>query len=130
MSDYFKNVDDFKEQNGYLVDGLWYPRVTKIVGIKAKPALYRFYGEAESYDHAKSITEKSAEEGTLIHDAAEALLLGAESAIAPAIAPAIHSLREFLKARPIRVSPDYVERRISHPEHRYAGTIDALAMID
>lgn len=123
-------MEEFKQENGYDVDGFWYPRVTKIVGIKAKPALYRFYSEIGNFENGKAITEKSAEEGTLIHDAVEALLLGSEPQVAPSIAPAIHAFKEFLKTRPIVVSPDYVERRIMHPEHRYAGTVDAVAMID
>ncbi|OGY98370.1 MAG: hypothetical protein A2855_01890 [Candidatus Liptonbacteria bacterium RIFCSPHIGHO2_01_FULL_57_28] len=123
-------VEQFKDENGYTIDGLWYPRVTKIVGIKAKPALYKFYGEVGGYENGQAISAKSAEEGTLIHDAVEALLLGQESEVDAAIAPAIHAFKQFTKGRPIRVSPDYVERRIMHPEHRYAGTVDAVAMID
>ena len=71
----FKDIDDFKEQCGYTIDGDWYPRVTKIVGIKAKPALYYFYGEAKSYGAAKEITERSAEEGTMLHEVVEGFLL-------------------------------------------------------
>src|SRR5690349_10793287 len=130
MPDRFKDVEDFKEQNGYVVDGFWYPRVTKIVGIKAKPALYRFYSEIGDYENSKAITEKSAAEGTLIHEAVEALLLGQVPEVPAAIAPAVQAFQEFIAMRPIQVSPDYVERRIMHPEHRYAGTIDALALVD
>jgi hypothetical protein len=123
-------VEEFKQENGYTIDGFWYPRVTKIVGIKAKPALYKFYSEVGGYENGQAISAKSAEEGTLIHDAVEALLLGNEPDVATGIAPAVHSFKEFIKTRPISVSPEYVERRILHPEHRYAGTIDAVAMID
>jgi len=56
----FKNSEDFKEKCGYNIDGQWYPRVTKILEIKSKPALYRFYGEATSYNAAREITENSA----------------------------------------------------------------------
>ena len=49
LFDEFKDLNDFKEQCGYTIDGDWYPRVTKIVTIKAKPALYYYYGEAKSY---------------------------------------------------------------------------------
>jgi hypothetical protein len=130
MPDYFKTAEDFKEANGYDIDGFWYPRVTKIVGIKAKPALYKFYSEVGGYENGKAISEKSAAEGTLIHDAVEALLLGQAPDVPEIIAPAIRAFQEFIKIRPIQASPDYVERRILHPEHRYAGTIDALALID
>jgi hypothetical protein len=123
-------IEEFKEQNGYTIEGFWYPRVTKIVSIKSKPALYKFYGEVGGYENGQAISAKSAEEGTLIHDAVEALLLGQEPQVDPGIAPAIHAFKEFTKTRPIQVSPEYVERRILHPEHRYAGTVDAVAMID
>ena len=62
----YKNIDEFKDANGYTIDGVWYPRVTKIVGIKSKPALYRYYGEAKSYKSAQEATEQSAKEGTMI----------------------------------------------------------------
>ena len=31
----------------------WYPRVTKIVEIKAKPALYKFYAELNSFEERR-----------------------------------------------------------------------------
>jgi hypothetical protein len=130
MADRFKDVEDFKEQNGYTIDGVWFPRVTKIVGIKAKPALYHFYSQIGDFNKGKAITEKSAEEGTMIHDAVEALLLGKDPVIPEIVAPAVYAFKQFVKGRPIQVMPDYVERRIMHPKHRYAGTIDALATID
>ena len=72
----YKDLNDFKEQCGYTIDDVWYPRVTKIVTIKAKPALYYYYGEAKSYRAAQEATERSAEEGTMMHEAVEGLLLG------------------------------------------------------
>lgn len=130
MAERFLDIEDFKVQNGYIVDGLWYPRVTRIVSIKSKPSLYRFYSEMGGMAKSKAVSEKAAEEGTLIHEAVEALLLGQSPEIPEAIAPAVAAFVEFEAAHRIQVSPDYVERRIHHPEHRYAGTIDALAYID
>jgi hypothetical protein len=46
---FYRDEKEFKEKNGYEYSGCWYPRVTKIVEIKAKPALYRFYGELSSF---------------------------------------------------------------------------------
>ncbi len=126
----FKNVEDFKEKCGYAIDGKWYPRVTKIVEVKAKPALYFFYGEAASYKAAKEITENSAKEGTLIHEIVEKFLVGEKPEIPAAIKPAIESFLNFLKERNINVKGEFVEKRIFHPVQRYAGTIDALAEID
>jgi len=130
MFDSYKNVESFKEASGYTIDGIWYPRVTKIVSIKSKPALMRFYGEAQSYKAAQDITTKSAEEGTLVHEAAEAILLGQNPDVSPTIEPSISAFRKFLDAKNVQSSPEWVERRIFHPDKRYAGTIDALALID
>lgn len=126
----FKNVEDFKEKCGYNIDGRWYPRVTKIVDIKSKPALYYFYGEAANYKAAKEITENSAKEGTLIHEIAEKIMIGENPEIPESIAPAINGFLEFIGNQNIIVDKEFVEKRIFHPEHRYAGTIDALALID
>ena len=126
----FKDLTDFKEQCGYTIDDVWYPRVTKIVGIKAKPALYYYYGEAKSYKAAQEATELSAKEGTMIHEAVEGILLGRNPEIPEQIAPAVKSFLEFFDKNNIRVTPDRVERRIVNYDHRYAGTVDAIAEID
>ncbi len=125
----YKNVDDFKDQAGYTIDGVWYPRVTKIVSIKAKPALYRYYGEAASYKAAQDVTEQSAKEGTMIHEAVEALLLGKNPEIPAMVAPAVAAFQAFFAKTGIQTSAEFVERRIVNYDHRYAGTIDALATI-
>lgn len=126
----FRNAEQFKEQCGYTINGYWYPRVTKIVEIKSKPALYRFYGEAENYNAARAMTQKSAEEGTLIHEAAEKLMIGENPEIPSLIKPAIDAFTDFLEYKNIHVDKEFVEKRIFHPQHRYAGTIDSLALID
>jgi hypothetical protein len=125
----FKDATDFKEQCGYTINEAWYPRVTKIVGIKAKPALYYYYGEAKSYKAAQDATEQSAKEGTMIHEAIEGLLLGKNPEIQLEIAPAVKSFQEFFEKNNIQVTPELVERRIVNSEHRYAGTVDAIAVI-
>src|ERR1700722_5522851 len=91
----YKDLNEFKETAGYTIDDVWYPRVTKIVTIKSKPALYYYYGEAKSYRAAQEATERSAEEGTLLHEAVEGLLLGKNPAIPAEIAPAVKSFQEF-----------------------------------
>ncbi len=125
----YSNVEEFKEQAGYIIDGKWYPRVTKVLEIKSKPALYWFYGEAASYKAAKAITESSAKEGTLVHEVVEKLMVGETPEIPPAIAPAVRGFQEFFAENKIDILPEHVERRIFHPHHRYAGTIDTLATI-
>jgi len=127
---YYSDAQQFKSLCGYEINGQWYPRVTKIVEIKAKPALYRYYGEAANYAEAASQTQKSAQEGTMIHEAAEKIMLGEEPEIDPSIAPSISAFKDFLSRHNIQVDPKFVERRIVNYEHRYAGTIDTLALIN
>jgi hypothetical protein len=125
----FKDSTDFKEQCGYTIDDVWYPRVTKIVTIKSKPALYYYYGQAKSYKAAQETTEQSAKEGTMIHEAVEGLLLNKNPEIPEQVAPAVKSFMEFFEKNNIQVTPDLVERRIVNYDHRYAGTVDAIALI-
>ncbi|HTY39573.1 MAG TPA: hypothetical protein VMC43_00575 [Candidatus Paceibacterota bacterium] len=130
MFDSYKNAEQFKADNGYEENGTWYPRVTRIVGIKSKPALLFYYAEAANYSTAKNAMEESAKEGTLVHEAAEAILLGQNPVVDPFIEPAIAAFRKFLAENDVATKPEFVERRIVNREHRYAGTIDALATID
>jgi|SRR3989344_3098354 len=128
--DDFKTEKEFKKQCGYEIDGTWYPRVTKIVDIKSKPALYVFYGTV-GYNEGKEISRRSAEEGTAVHEAIEKIMMGEKPGDIPlSIAPSVRACIEFLKTTNIEVNPDHVERRIMNPEHRYAGTIDTLAKIN
>lgn len=126
----YKTLDEFKAESGYVINDVWFPRVTKIVSIKAKPALYYYYGEAKSYKAAQLATERSAQEGTMIHEAVEGLLLDRNPQVPAAILPAVKSFSAFAMAHRIEVSPELVERRIVNYDHRYAGTVDAIARID
>jgi hypothetical protein len=125
----YKDLAQFKEQCGYTIDDVWYPRVTKIVSIKAKPALYYYYGEAKSYKAAQESTEQSAKEGTMIHEAVEGILLGKNPEIPETIAPAVKAFMEFYDKNNIQVTPDLVERRVINYDYCYAGTVDAIALI-
>ena len=126
----YKSVTDFKNENGYEINGTWYPRITKIVGIKAKPALYRYYAAAPNFAAAQQQTERSAEEGTLVHQTIEKILVGESPIIDPSIAPSIYAFQKFFANNNVVVIPEHIERRILHPTHRYAGTIDAIAYVN
>jgi len=127
---YYKDEKSFRESGGYEIDGRWYPRVTKILEIKAKPALYKFYGDMPSFEAGKTMSEKSAEEGTLIHEIVEKIMVGDKVEIPESVKPAIDAFLEFFEKTNIHVEKDMVEKRIFHPIHKYAGTIDAMALID
>ena len=72
----YDSLEEFKDRAGYVLDGIWYPRVTSIISIKAKPALLRYYGGMRSFKAADDAKEASAREGTLVHEAVEALARG------------------------------------------------------
>lgn len=126
---FYKDLEEFKTLNGYEIDGVWYPRVTKIVGIKAKPSLDAFFKEMESYAQAEDAKNKSAAEGSLVHDTIEKLLMGEQPEIPEIIAPAVEAFKDFNQEQKIAIHPEFVERRIWSSRHRYAGTVDALATI-
>ncbi len=125
----YRDLEHFKSTCGYEIDGIWYPRVTKIVEIKAKPALYRFYGEVENFAAGEKIKLQSAQEGTLVHNTIEKILTGETPKIDPRIEPSVKAFINFLLENNIQVDPHYVEYRLINYEHRYAGTLDAIALI-
>lgn len=127
---FYSSAENFKETSGYIIDGTWYPRVTKIVEIKAKPALYKYYAELKSFKAGEEIKEKSASEGTLIHETLQAIMVGGSPVIEPQIKASIDEATKFLEYHNIQIDPDFIEKRIYSPNHRYAGTIDSLALID
>ncbi len=127
---YYSNLDHFKGLSGYEIDGVWYPRVTKIVDIKAKPALYRFYAEMNNFEEGEAVKKQSANEGTLIHETVEEILMRQSPVIDSVIAPAIDAFLKFLEEKHIQVDPEFVEKQVIHYDERYAGTLDALALID
>ncbi len=125
----YTGIDHFGGENGYDVEGRWLPRVTRILEIKSKPGLERFLREVGDYSSAETIKVKSAEEGTRIHEAAEKILARQAVQVPDDIRPAMDALESFRAASGIMVFPEFIERRIWSDTYRYAGTIDALAMI-
>ncbi len=127
---FYSDINHFKGLSGYEIDGVWYPRVTKIVEIKAKPALYRFYAELNSFAEGENIKKNSASEGTLIHETAEAILKGENPVVDSSIQASIDAFSKFLEEKNIHVDTDYIEKQVVNYEDRYAGTIDSMALID
>lgn len=122
----FKDVYEFREKSGYEIEGVWYPRVTKIVEIKAKPALYRFYAGLKNFAEGEIIKEKSASHGTMVHEAVQAIMLGKKPEFDLEIKPAVLAFEKFLENNPIKVLPEMIERRVVSHDYRYAGTVDAI----
>ncbi len=124
----YESLDDFKERAGYTIGDTWYPRVTAIVNIKAKPALYRYYGGMPSFRAADAAKERSAQEGSLVHDAVEAILRGEQPDVPEPVRPSVEAFAEF--ARNTHLVPLLIEERVVSRTHGYAGTLDVLADID
>jgi hypothetical protein len=126
---YYSNLEHFKGVSGYEIDGVWYPRVTKIIEIKAKPALYRFYAEMNNFNEGEAVKKQSADEGTKIHNAVEEILIGQSPIFDDSIQPAIESFLKLREEKNIQVDEEFIEKQVIHYDERYAGTLDALALI-
>lgn len=125
---WFKDAQAFKDACGYVIDDLWYPRVTSIVGIKDKPALLFFYASLPDYKTGQAITAKSAEEGTLIHNTIEAILRKEPVVIPESIKPAMSAFLDFYSNN--EIIPHRIEERLVSKKHHYAGTMDVLAEVN
>lgn len=125
---YYSDLKNFKALNGYEIDGVWYPRVTAIVSIKAKPALYKFYADQTSFAAGEAVKNKSAEEGTLLHGAIESFLKGETPPVPDLIKPAVSAFLDFRKQN--EIVPHQIETRVVSKKHRYAGTLDCLAELN
>ncbi len=126
----FSTLEEFMDGAGYIINGQWYPRVTSIIGIKAKPALLYYYAQAANYSQAQEMTAKSATEGTLVHNAIEAILKGEAPVIDPLVAPAIDAFRDFSQFHEVKPLEGGIEKRVWSPKHKFAGTIDILTEIN
>lgn len=127
---WYKDAEDFKAANGYEINGTWYPRVTKILDIKSKPALEGFFKEMGSYSSAEDVKNKSAAEGSLVHDTIQKLATGQAVEILEEIRPAAEAFQRFNSEKKAVFHPEFIERQVWSLRHRYAGTVDALATID
>ncbi len=126
----YKDGEHFKSVSGHEINGVWYPRVTKILEVKSKPALDIFFKEVGSYERAEEIKQQSAKEGTMVHEVVQKIAVGAPVDIPEEVRPAAEAFVEFNIVRGIQMHPEYVERPIWSERHRFSGTVDAIATID
>lgn len=126
---WYKNLEEFKNVNGHEIKGTWLPRVTKILDIKSKPALEGFFKEMGSYSSAEEVKNKSAAEGSLVHSVIQKIAVGETSDIPAEVRPAAAAFLKFNEGAKIFFHPEFIEKQIWSPRHRYAGTVDALATI-
>ena len=126
---YFKDAEEFKETMGYELGNGWYPRVTKILEVKSKPGLDVFFREMGDYAAVESVKNKSAAEGTRVHEVIQGHMTGTIKEIPTDMAHVVTAFDQFNKEHNIIFHPEFVERRIWSGMHRFAGTVDALASI-
>jgi len=118
----------FKQNNGYEIDGLWYPRVTSICSIIAKPGLERWIANQPSFAAMERRRKKITDWGILVHNTIEDILLDKTPKINPIISPSIEAFFDWLNSNEIKVID--IERRVFSKEDVYAGTFDILAELN
>jgi len=122
------DLNYFKKSNGYEIEDGWYPRVTSICDIIAKPGLLKYYAEQKSFNIAQSNMVISANWGKLAHDIIEKKLAGKECGILPAILPSINAFERWLSRH--KINALNFEETVLSKNFLYAGTFDVLAEID
>lgn len=125
---YYSDIENFKAATGYEIEGIWYPRVTSIISIKAKPALYKYYAGLPSFAAGEAIKNKSAEEGTLLHETIESILKDENPEVPESVKPAVTAFLDFRKQN--EIIPHQIETRLVSKKHHYAGTMDCLAELN
>ena len=125
----YKNLKDFKLGAGYIINDIWYPRVTSIINIKAKPALYRYYASLPSYEAGEAIKQKSADEGTIMHEVIQAIMIGDSPTLTDDVRPAAEAFIKINEQMKISVAREHIEKKIINFDERYSGTVDAIAEI-
>lgn len=118
----------FKSINGYEIEGLWYPRVTSICKVIAKPGLERWLTRQGSPEAMAEKRRKITGFGSLVHNTLEQILMGEDPKIDDSIAPSVNAFNAWYGSHKVRALD--VERRIVSKKHAYAGNIDVLAEID
>ncbi len=118
----------FKQNNGYEINGLWYPRVTSICNIIAKPGLERWLANQPSFIAMERKRKKITDWGILIHNTIEKILLKENPEIKPNIRPSILAFLDWLNSNKIKVID--IEKRVLSKQNVYAGTFDVLAEIN
>lgn len=126
------NIDDFKKQNGYEIEGFWLPRVTSITGVVSKPALLRYYANHSNFMSAQNALNHAANWGTLTHEAVEKVLKEEKHRADERILPSVQAFRDWQAQNRVRVldPQNDIERIIFDMDNFYAGTLDILAEVN
>jgi len=122
------DLEYFKQKYGYENGGIWYPRVTAICSIIAKPGLDKWLANQGSYNAMQEKRRKITDWGTLVDKTIKKILKGESPEINPVIRPSIDAFLNWLKGHKIELFD--TDRRVISKEHFYVGTLDVLNEID
>jgi len=126
----YQDIEEFKKDQGYFIENIWYPRVTKICDVKSKPALYYFYAQAPNFEAANLKKKKAADEGKIVHEIIESFITRRSIIIPDEYLGFKKAFEEFLKNHSFFSKFEWIEKKVKHPVYRYVGTFDALGEID
>ncbi|MER3570181.1 MAG: hypothetical protein C4348_01015 [Patescibacteria group bacterium] len=130
MGKKYNSLEEFKKEQGYFIDNVWYPRVTKICEVKSKPQLYYFYAEALNFQEANRKKLQAADEGKIIHEIVESFIKRRQIIVPQEYLGIQLAFEDFLKNYSFFSKEEWLEKKIKHSFHKYAGTFDVLGEID
>ncbi len=112
--------------DGYTIDGVFYPRVTRILNVIAKPGVVGWMLEVVKKE-ANRISRTAADLGTRIHAACESASKSPAGACDEALQPYVAAYCGWLAANVTEVVA--TEMTVHHARHGYAGTVDVIARL-
>jgi hypothetical protein len=126
------DIERFKTQNGYEIQGAWLPRVTSIIGVISKPGLLRYYANHSNFMVAQNTLNNLASWGTLTHQAVEKFLKGEKYRADEKILPSLGAFRDWQSKNIVRIfdPQNDVEKTIFDLDNSYAGTLDIVAEVN
>jgi hypothetical protein len=122
------SINLFKEKYGYEDNGFWYPRVTSICSIIAKPGLEKWLANHGSFFVMQKRRQKITDWGNMIDSLVKKLLQGNKIIIPSEAAPSIKAFLDFKE----RYNIDFIasDIKVKSEKNIYMGTLDVLCKID
>ena len=110
----------------YIIDGIKYNRVTRILDIISKPEFYRWYGKY-GFDYCQNHMENRATFGTMAHKNIERILNGEDVDIYSVGREMSDTLQRFMTwAADNSLQPIYLEKQLVDDDLMIAGTADFI----
>src|SRR3989338_5892890 len=107
----------FKFKNGYEIGGYWYPRVTAICGILAKPGLLKYYANQENFTKAQESLFHASYWGKTAHEVMGKILKREKVKVPSVISHSILAFEEWKAQHKISIFD--IEKRVFSKEHWY-----------